>query len=170
MSVDELCALVAGDPDDARGQTEHEPQLAREGQASARPPRPIVRDPVNALAAVGSGALLRGGQDHRLESQALLGGHDAATAVAVAAPDGQRMVEDVEHLHADSRLLPAMETGSVPRGGLEASGSPHRVRMRCLGPWRRTPSIWARRASPSDALPTPILRTLLVSIRPILES
>ena len=99
MGVDEHGALGAGDPDDARGQTEHEPELAREGQAPAGAPGPIVWNAVHELAPVMVGALLGRGQHDRLEPQALLCRHDAAAPVAVAAPDGQGVIEDVEHLH-----------------------------------------------------------------------
>ena len=61
MGVDELGALGASDPDDARGQTKHEPELAREGLTPASPPGPIV------VATVGFGARLGRGEYHRLE-------------------------------------------------------------------------------------------------------
>ena len=96
MGVDEIDPLGAGDTDDTGGHPGHEQELAREGQTPARPPRSVVCDPVHLLAAVGVRALLGRRQDHRIESQALLERHDAAAPVAVAAPDGQRVVEDVE--------------------------------------------------------------------------
>jgi hypothetical protein len=54
------------------------------------------------LAVVAWTALLGRSQDHRLQAKPLLKDRDAAAPVAIATGHRERMVEDVEDLHADS--------------------------------------------------------------------